>query len=252
MPAGSAFFLHGLLAAAMFFAASAHGQDGVDWDVPDEFLLTDDMTVHSETSGRVRRNAVARAEVPDVSYDVLPLTFNEMNQYDQIAMEPYRSRYDKMSLAEKADVYGRQFEFMRNRRPNFEPGIMGAMESYQEAKNAPSSSAYEAKQFMYKPATPKQRVAPRRRPVERREQPAVAPAAEEARPPGLLDALPGPWERMPVEEPEPQYAEAEEYFEEEEYDPEPQGPQYPRDDSRMENLRRGWNARDIMRGSRQR
>lgn len=175
-------------------------------------------------------------------YDPLPLSFDEMNRYDQIAMEPYRSRYDAMSMAEKADVYGKQFEFMRNRKPNFDPAIMSMMESYQEAKAAPS--AYKAKQFMYKPATPKRRLPKPRQP------PPEAAAAEPRRPANLLEALPGPWEQAPQPEPEP---EPEEIVEAEELEPEqPSGPEYPQDGLRMENLRRGWNAIDVMRGSRKR
>lgn len=194
---------------------------------------------------------------PRIQYDPLPLTFAEMNPYDKIAMEPFRNRYDSMSVAQKAAVYGRQFEFMRNRKPNFDPDLLDSWESedfepsrfstdpidshsYQPAKPV---SAYEAKRNLYKPATPKKRrPKPKPRPDPQHSQ-------QPDRPAHLLEALPGPWEKVEAEvEPEPEY---EEEFEED-FDSDPDTPTYQRDNPRMENLRRGWNAADIMRGVRKR
>lgn len=195
-----------------------------------------------------RRNSVV--------YDPLPLRFDDMNQYDKIAMEPFRNQYDSMSVAEKAAVYGKQFEFMRNRKPNFDPDLIAPWEVEAAAsassltrpvdpyRQAPARiSPYEAKQQLYKPATPK-----KRRPKPR---PRPEPEPQPARPPSLLEALPGPWEREMESESEPEpELEFEEFEEEGDFDP--GTPEYPRDNPRMENLRRGWNAADVMRGVRKR
>lgn len=192
----------------------------------------------------------------NIEYDPLPLYFEDMNQYDKIAMEPYRNRYDSMTVAEKAAVYGRQFEFMRNRKPAFDPDLVDvrsvkAVESerlrtdsvdYDSYRQQTSRSSKKSAEKLYKPATPK----------KRRPKPKPKPQPEEdgdSRPPHLLEALSGPWESIPEPEPEPEpeYEEVEEPF-----DIDPDTPEYPQDDLRMENLRQGWNAIDIMRGVRDR
>lgn len=184
------------------------------------FLLSNALVHAGEARG-----AGARAG----RYDPLPMRFEEMDRYDQIAMEPYRDRYDDMSIAEKADLYGRQFEAMRNRKPNFDPAISELVDSYRETREA--TSAYDAKRFMYKPATPK-------RPSPAGRSAAAAPG----RGGNPLASLSGPWERSPQPEPEP---------EPEARTGQPTGA-YPKDALRMENLRQGWNAADVLRGSRQR
>ncbi len=142
-----------------------------------------------------------------------------MDQYDQIAMEPYRDRYDRLSIGEKASLYGQQFEFMRGRPPRFDPRVSIEAERFREASQATDIVA--KRQSMYKPALKKPR-APR--PEEQAE--------------ALLGTLPGPWEQ------EEAAAAA----------PPPDEPNY-HDfdaDNRMENLRQGWNAMDVIRGRRQR
>ncbi|MCC8166275.1 MAG: hypothetical protein LIQ31_09025, partial [Planctomycetes bacterium] len=117
-----------------------------------------------------------RPDRPEGPYDVLPLRFADMDQYDQIAMEPYRDRYDRLSIGEKASLYGQQFEFMRGRPPRFDPRVSIEAERFQEAAQATDIVA--KRQSMYKPALEKPR-APR--PDEQSQ--------------ALLGALPGPWEQ---------------------------------------------------------
>ncbi|MCD7895317.1 MAG: hypothetical protein LUG50_01430 [Planctomycetaceae bacterium] len=151
-------------------------------------------------------------------YDPLPLRFADMDQYDQIAMEPYRDRYDRLSIGEKASLYGQQFEFMRGRPPRFDPRVSIEAERFREASQATDIVA--KRQSMYKPALEKPR-APR--PEEQAE--------------ALLGTLPGPWEQVAAAAAPP-----------------PDEPNY-HDfdaDNRMENLRQGWNAMDVIRGRRQR
>ncbi len=159
-----------------------------------------------------------RAEHTDTNYDVLPLRFADMDQYDQMAMEPYRERYDRLSVGEKASLYGKQFEFMRGRPPRFDPRVSIEAERFMEASQATDIVA--KRQSMYKPALAKPR-APR--PEEQSE--------------ALLGALPGPWEQEapppPPDDEEPTYHDFDE-------------------DNRMESLRQGWNAMDVIRGRRQR
>lgn len=149
-------------------------------------------------------------------YDPLPMFFADMDQYEQIAMEPYRDKYDTMPVAEKARVYGSQFAFMHDREPNFDPAVAETVR-----KSATETlSAYEAKQFLYKPATPKPP-----RPTE----------AEQAG--DVLKGLPGPWEaNRPPEAKDPQEGRQRQQA----------------DDRRMETLRQGWSARDVLRGRRER
>lgn len=176
-------------------------------------------------------------------YDVLPMRYADMNKYDKIAMEPFRNRYDSMSVAEKAEVYSKQFEYMRNRKPNFDPAILNSMDALEESKAA--TSAFDAKRHLYKPAVPKKR---RPRPTPAPEPP---PQPAERQPANLLEALPGPWESMAPPEPPPEPEPPEPEFEEE-FIEEPSGPEYPDDHLRLENLRRGWDAVDVLRGRRRR
>jgi hypothetical protein len=150
-------------------------------------------------------------------YDPLPMFFEELDEYEQIALEPYRETYDTMPVAEKATVYGRQFQFMNDREPNFNPAVLNTIRRAALAKQ----STYEAKRFLYKPATPK------------------APLPTEKEQTGeVLKGLPGPWESNPPEA-------AEERKEE-------RRGGYRSDNRRMETLREGWNAIDVLRGSRDR
>ncbi|MCD8351133.1 MAG: hypothetical protein LUC93_11040 [Planctomycetaceae bacterium] len=141
-------------------------------------------------------------------YDQLPLSFEEMDEYDQIAMEPYRDRYDTMLLAEKAKAYAVVFEFMRDRPPNYPPEVAGEVERYDAAANA--ESAYEAKQHLYKAPPP-----------PRQSRPGITRSEGQ-----LLKALPGPWEKAAEEE-----KEAERY----------------QSGGLMESLRYGFNAIDRVR-----
>lgn len=156
-------------------------------------------------------------------YDPLPMFFVEMDQYDQIAMEPYREKYDGMPVAEKARLYGRQFEFMHGREPNFDPAVLNAV----RRAATESRSTYAAKTFLYKPATPK--------------PPRPQKKSEEEQAGEVLETLPGPWESMREAEPE---------VVEEMVEPRRQG--YRVDERRMETLRQGWNAIDVIRGARER
>lgn len=102
-------------------------------------------------------------------YDPLPTRFADMDQYDQIAMEPYKDRYDSMSVDEKVRAYGQVFEFMRNRPPRFSPEVMAAAERHERLRQ--SRSAFETRQHLYR-------------------APPADPARSEAR---VLGGLPGPW-----------------------------------------------------------
>ena len=102
-----------LLAACAFFGGQAwlHGADPREMDafaVPPPEIVDD---AKSKTRG-VARN-----------YDPLPLTMEEMGEYDRIAMEPYTDRYDSLPLHEKAELYSQQFRFMRARDPVFLPDL---------------------------------------------------------------------------------------------------------------------------------
>lgn len=228
MPTRLPISITGLILGIVFFAGTIHGQDG----------LTNDMTVDGGRRARApqrqnppppaRQTANQRQTHANNDIDVLPMRFADMNQYDQIAMEPYRDKYDSLPLVEKADLYAKQFEFMRNRPPRFEPEIMSLLNSYSSPEGSKTAaSAYRAKQHLYKPATPK---APTARST--REQ------ASRQRPDGM-PVLSGPWSSEPAtpDDSEPET-------------PPPATPRYSSDGTRMENLRRGWNAADVMRGSR--
>ncbi|MCD8138352.1 MAG: hypothetical protein LUE17_00990 [Planctomycetaceae bacterium] len=141
------------------------------------------------------------------AHDPLPLTFAEMDEYDKIAMEPYKDRYDDMLLAEKAKAYAVVFEFMRDRPPNYPPEVMAEVERYDAAATA--ESAYEAKQHLYKAPPP------------REHKPGITRSEGQ-----LLKALPGPWEKAAVEE-----QESERY----------------QSSGLMESLRYGFNAIDRVR-----
>lgn len=105
-------------------------------------------------------------------YDKLPLTLDEMDEYDRIAMEPYKDTYDSMTLGEKARSYAVVFEFMRDRPPNFPEEVVDAMKRFERAQQP--TSVYESKQHLYKAPPPK------RRPGSDRQ---------------VLRGLPGPWEQ---------------------------------------------------------
>ena len=192
-----------------------------------------------ESGGRRRPDAAGRpareaGPAPEF-YDALPMRFGDMDRYDQIAMEPYRDRYDALPVAEKVRLYGRQFEFMRNRKPNFHPDVLSQVDMYDQALEA--TNAIEAKKFLYKPPTPKKKRPPKPPEPER--------SPEEI----ALEALPGPWEQnRPAPEPEPIVEEPDE--DDPGYVVKPDGTLARPDDLRMENLRQGWNAVDVMRGLR--
>ncbi len=169
----------------------------------------------------------------DGGYDVLPMRYKDMSKYDQIALEPYRDRYDNMTVGEKAKVYAQAFQFMRNRQPRFDPKVTMEFTRFKTASK--SKNAIVSKQYMYKPPVPKKKI---KKKPEVTEQPADA----------LLGSLPGPWEHAPPPPPEP---EPEEVEEEEPATPMPSYQDYA-DDNRMENLRQGWNAKDVLRGRRNR
>lgn len=107
-------------------------------------------------------------------YDKLPLTLDEMDEYDRIAMEPYKDRYDSMSLGEKARSYSVVFEFMRDRPPNFPEAVMDAMKRFERSQQP--TSVYESKQHLYKAPPPK--------------RPSRAGTDGQ-----VLRGLPGPWEQ---------------------------------------------------------
>ncbi len=202
-------------------AAAAAGDDGADFD-----------------SAGVGENIPPTLLPPTSSeggYDVLPLRYKDMSKYDQIALEPYRDRYDHMPVGEKAKVYAQAFEFMRNRPPKFDPKVTMEFSRFKTA--AKSKNAVASKQYMYKPPVPKKKI------KKKPEVPGQTPDA-------LLGSLPGPWEQAPQPAPESD-SESEEVAEEE---PEAQLPSYRdyADDNRMENLRQGWNAKDVLRGRRNR
>lgn len=166
------------------------------------------------------------ASPDDGDYDPLPMWFDEMGKYDQMAMEPYRQRYDAMPVGEKALVYGPQFEFMKGRPPRFHPDVVAQMNQFEATETVDGPvSAFEAKQYLYKPAEPKKR------------RPGISASEEE-----LLGALPGPWER----------AKAAEAAEGEGARKAAAPPGGRRTDRRMESLREGWNAADVLRGARER
>lgn len=173
------------------------------------------------------RQTGGRVAVDDAEYDQLPMWFDDMGKYDQIAMEPYRDKYDAMPVGQKARVYGPQFEFMRGRKPNFHPDVMAQMDQLETAETADGPvSSFEAKQYLYKPVQPKKR------------RPGISASQEE-----LLGALSGPWEKAPpaeVADSEPDRSAG----------PQPAGRRRP--DRRMESLREGWNAADVLRGARER
>ncbi len=114
-------------------------------------------------------------------HDQLPLSFDEMDEYDRIAMEPYKGRYESMPLGEKASAYAVVFEFMRDRPPNYPPEVREAMARFEESRQ--SQSAYEAKRHLYKSAPPKRESA--------------GPAGQEGT---LLRGLSGPWEKAVAEQ----------------------------------------------------
>ena len=117
-------------------------------------------------------------------YDTLPRHFAALNQYDTIALEPYRDKYDAMPLHEKARVYSQAFEFMNSRKPNFAPAVLEQIRQSEDVADA--RSAYARKKEMYKPAP---------EPRERRSN-SSDPNAR------MLSAIPVPWAEP--ETPEPQ------------------------------------------------
>lgn len=149
-------------------------------------------------------------------HDPLPARFDALSQYDQIALEPYREKYDAMPLHEKARVYAQAFEFMNGRKPDFPPAVLERIRRSEEA--ASPRSAYETKKFMYKP------------PPEPRERGRQKPTSQEEK---ILSAIPMPWADgpEPPEAPEPLAA------------PEPEEG----DDHRMESLRHGGWQRTLRR-----
>ncbi len=191
------------------FASRGGGADtGEEWDEDEEEGLA---------AAEEEEADLELLQEDDGDYDILPMFFADMDRYDQIAMEPYRDTYDAMPVGEKAEAYGRQFAFMRDREPNFNPAVINAV----RRSAARKASAYEAKRFLYKPATPKP---PR--------------PTEEEQTGEVLKGLPGPWEAN--------QAAAEEETKER------RRSGYRSDSRRMETLREGWNAVDVLRGARDR
>lgn len=85
-------------------------------------------------------------------YDELPLTYAEMNKNDQIIMRSFRKRYDALLLWQKARLYSREFEKLRNRKPVFHPDTVREIEISQ----GPSPEAVKKKKKdMYTVSVPK-------------------------------------------------------------------------------------------------
>lgn len=180
-------------------------------------------------------------------YDPLPRRLLEMDRYERMAMEPYPN-YDRMPRHEQAEIYARQFEYMRNRQPNFSPEVLAEIRysaarqpssegnrrpsvetarrpeynpSHTPSAAGPGSSIYDTMKYMYKPAPPKK---PKQKDVD-------------------INAIPGPW-GSGVKAPEP-VPEDTVYPE---YSVNPDGSI--RFEKRMETMREGWNARSIVEGVR--
>lgn len=151
-------------------------------------------------------------------YDQLPLRFANLNEYDAIALEPYRETYDRMPLHEKARVYARAFVFMNNRPPVFHPTLRERIRQSGEAANA--RDAYDAKKFMYRPPPdPEER---REQEGERERRRRAAGGMDEA----VLSGISGPWAQAAAEEQGGQ-------------DEFPPPEEFHEDDYRMESLRPG-------------
>lgn len=101
--------------------------------------------------GRGRRNRNSREPAPPpqappedpapASYDALPRAMADMDEYERIAMSPYRDRYDVLPLHERAELYARQFEALRDRPPRFSPEDSEEIRASRENPVAPPDAA---------------------------------------------------------------------------------------------------------------
>lgn len=250
----SSFFL--TAAVAICFVVSGVGAGDVITTLEGELISLDSgpvtvaPTQPDYTAGTVTESQVSY-------YDRLPQTLAEMDQYERLAMEPYPN-YDAMPLHQKAETYSRQFEYMRNRKPNFSPEIVMAIREsltrqpsseetpvrrtpdadsqysytpvaprrpeYHPAGTpsaiGPGASIYDTMKYMYNPPPPKK---PRQTEVD-------------------IETIPGPWgtgakKPAPVQETvQPDYSIG------------PDG--NIRFEKRMDSMRGGWNAKSIVEGRR--
>lgn len=190
-------------------------------------------------------------------YDVLPLRLLDMDRYERIALEPYPD-YDRMPLHEKAAIYSRQFEFMRNRKPNYAPDVLAAIQASEEGRPAPRQpararrqpppSAAETRNYAYEnreapPQTPDGNVSI----YDTMKQMYKPPPPKQAKPKENLSAIPGPW-GTGVQEPEPVPVDPDTIHPD--YTVNPDGTiQFGRD-ARMETLRDTRSLRDMVKARR--
>lgn len=66
------------------------------------------------------------------SFDPLPRRYEDMDEYERIAMSPYETRYDGLPVHEQADLYARQFTILRDRPPAYSPADLEEIENSRE------------------------------------------------------------------------------------------------------------------------
>lgn len=93
-----------------------------------------------EAAAKPKKRAAKKA----ASFDPLPRKLADMDQYDRIAMSPYEETYNTLPLHERAELYARQFEFMRDRPPAFAPADVEAIEASRENPELELAESQEA------------------------------------------------------------------------------------------------------------